>query len=29
LDAPLNDYPFLKPQTAEMAGNTGTEQTHA
>jgi 2,4-dienoyl-CoA reductase-like NADH-dependent reductase (Old Yellow Enzyme family) len=23
------DYPFLKPQTAEMAGNTGTEQTHA
>jgi N-ethylmaleimide reductase len=23
------DYPFLKPQTAEMAGSTGTEQTHA
>src|SRR5580658_4301120 len=23
------DYPFLKAQTAEMAGNTGTEQTHA
>jgi N-ethylmaleimide reductase len=23
------DYPFLKAPTAELAGNTGTEQTHA
>ena len=23
------DYPFLKAQTGEMAGNTSTEQTHA
>jgi len=23
------DYSFLKPQTAEIAGNTGQKQTHA